>query len=224
MPYRKENARPRGQAKQNKQCVECGEPFSTYVATQSCCGQPCAARRRVAARELAAMEFVPITIGGGPAVVPLTKGRYALVDLEDYAAVARFNWHLHSDGSAARREYLGRKGGKESTRIVRMHQQLLPTEDGHEPDHRDLDRLNNRRSNLRVATSSQQKCNQRRRRDNASGHKGVCWDKSKGKWVAYVKKDGRLLLWKRFDRLEDAVAARRAVAIEAFGEFYRESA
>lgn len=54
-------------------------------------------------------------------------------------------------------------------------------------DHRDLDGLNNRWSNLRLATKSQNGQNTRRRADNTSGFKGVAWDAGRGKWRADIR-------------------------------------
>lgn len=53
-------------------------------------------------------------------------------------------------------------------------------------DHRDEDKTNNRIRNLRVATSSQNKCNVSTRRDNTSGARNVYWNKDKCLWVVFV--------------------------------------
>src|SRR5258708_4633668 len=58
-------------------------------------------------------------------------------------------------------------------------------------DHKDGDRSNNKIANLREATASLNPSNQKRRSDNVSGYKGVCWHSQSGKWRAYITVNGR---------------------------------
>ena len=51
-------------------------------------------------------------------------------------------------------------------------------------DHIDGNPHNNKFANLRIATSRQNQCNQKIRRDNTSGLKGVSWDSKRNKWLA----------------------------------------
>jgi len=88
-------------------------------------------------------------------------------------------------------------------------------------DHVDGNTLDCRRSNLRVATPSQNQQNARKRRDNTSGHKGVSRVRSSGRWQAYIKVDGRQRGLGAYDRLEDAVAARKAAERASHGGFSR---
>lgn len=60
-----------------------------------------------------------------------------------------------------------------------------------EVDHIDTDPSNNRWANLRLATSSQQKINARRRKDNTSGFRGIWWEKRRSHWVAEIRSDGQ---------------------------------
>lgn len=52
------------------------------------------------------------------------------------------------------------------------------------------------------------------RSDNSSGHKGVCWDRSRGLWVAYICVDGRERKLGRFTDLHDAINARKSAERE----------
>jgi hypothetical protein len=88
-------------------------------------------------------------------------------------------------------------------------------------DHRDLDRANNRWSNLRRATKSDNSANRRRLRNNTSGFKGVHQDRDSGRWVARLRKDGRTHYLGRFATPQEAHAAYVAAAREMFGEFAR---
>jgi hypothetical protein len=54
-------------------------------------------------------------------------------------------------------------------------------------DHKDLDTTNNRIENLRPATISQNAMNQRPK--SKCGHKGVYFEKDRGKWLAHICKD-----------------------------------
>lgn len=88
-------------------------------------------------------------------------------------------------------------------------------------DHRDLDRSNNRWSNLREATQSQNCANAPLTRRNTSGFKGACFDKSNGKFVASVRFQGRHIHLGHFDTAYEAHLAYVAGAHRLFGEFAR---
>jgi len=94
---------------------------------------------------------------------------------------------------------------------------------GHWPageiDHVNHDRLDCRIKNLREATRSQNLGNMRRSHKNNSGHKGVCWDRSRNKWVAYIGGHSTRKYLGRFDTLDAARTAYAKAASSQYGEF-----
>lgn len=76
-------------------------------------------------------------------------------------------------------------------------------------DHIDRNPSNNCIANLRLATPSENSQNTRTPRDNQSGFKGVHWDKSRGKWLAFINLDKQFLNVGRFDCIAEAIRARR---------------
>jgi HNH endonuclease/AP2 domain len=88
-------------------------------------------------------------------------------------------------------------------------------------DHRDGDSTNNRWSNLRRATLSQNSANSRRPRNNTSGYKGVMLCRESGRWLARISKDGRKIYLGMFATPEAAHDAYVAAARKLFGEFAR---
>ena len=88
-------------------------------------------------------------------------------------------------------------------------------------DHRDGNSTNNRWRNLRRATPSQNSANARRRRQNASGYKGVSLDKRSGRCRTRIGKNGRRIYLGTFHTPEAAHAAYVAAARKLFGEFAR---
>lgn len=75
-------------------------------------------------------------------------------------------------------------------------------------DHKDLDKTNNKWTNLRDVTSSVNIRNQAKRKNNTSGKTGVAWNKREGKWHAYIYADGKCKTLGYFDYKEDAIFAR----------------
>lgn len=73
-----------------------------------------------------------------------------------------------------------------------------------EIDHIDGNPSNNRLSNLRAADRNINMKNLCRNSVNKSGKTGVCWDKERGKWMAYINVDGSRVKSKRFANREDA--------------------
>lgn len=158
-------------------------------------------------------------LGFGVHLVPLTRGKFALIDSADAEEVGRYNWMAlkGSHGWYAVR-FVERRGRRS---CIYMHRQLMRAMPGIEVDHRDLDSLDNRRSNMRLATRGQNGSNRSVQRNNTSGFKGVCWDKAKQKWSSHIKVDGRQRFLGYFATPEEAHAAYAAAATKSFGEFAR---
>ncbi len=152
--------------------------------------------------------------------IPLTKGAVALVDAADFPQLARWNWFLKDDEEWGLRYAvrMSRVGGKRS--VIRMHVQLMGVTNGLEVDHINRNGLDNRRSNLRLASHSQNAANTRLlRRRNSSGLRGVSWSKFARKWRAQLQFEGRHYHLGYFTTKEAAAAAYNAQAVELFGDF-----
>ncbi|OGN96958.1 MAG: hypothetical protein A2Z77_00480 [Chloroflexi bacterium RBG_13_51_36] len=148
--------------------------------------------------------------------IPLTQGKWAIVSLEDYDFLGQFNWH-YAHGYARRN--VGKHG---SQSIVRMHRIVLERmgfKDFKETDHINRDRADNRRSNLRPATTTENQRNVGPRCDSTSGFRGVCWNKQYDKWQVYINVNGKRIFLGYFDDKQDAISARLSAEQTYFGEF-----
>jgi len=149
----------------------------------------------------------------------LGMGKFALVDDSDYDTLNRWRWQVHPwDGYVFRTKRIKRDGVWRSEGEF-LHKRLCPSPFGMVTDHVNGDRLDNRRSNLRVATRGQNIQNAPVRRDNRLGYKGVVWRAKSRDYVAYINFQGRRICLKTYHSLEDAVAARRAAELKYYGEF-----
>jgi hypothetical protein len=101
--------------------------------------------------------------------------------------------------------------------IFEMHNGPIP--DGLQVDHIDNNSLNNDISNFRLASPQEQCINQRIRRDNSSGFKGVSFHKQSSKWQAQISIDGKRVTLGRFNAPEEAYAIYCSVAQDIYGDF-----
>ncbi len=144
--------------------------------------------------------------------IPLTRGRFAIIDAADYERVSRHKWCVTGSG---RRVYACRSvNGKQ----VSMHRFLMNPPKGMVVDHIDGDPLNNRRSNLRICTVQQNIWNSQPK-GKSSQYKGVCRDKDKRKWVVHVCHNGHNWYMGRFELEIDAARAYDRKAFELFREY-----
>jgi len=127
------------------------------------------------------------------------NGKFATIDDSERERVAIFSWYVDSKGYAYR-EHSGIK------RIF-MHQFIMGDypKDKPEIDHKNADKLDNRHENLAFCTSSENRANRRKYRNNKSGYQGVQWHKQGKKWMArvYINKISYYL--GLFSDIEDAV-------------------
>lgn len=156
--------------------------------------------------KLADRSAPPPTAVLGARWIPLGNGKFTLVDEADFEKLSRHPWSLDSVGYAGRRV---------DNRLVRLHRFLLPGV----PlvDHRNRNRLDNRRDNLRAVTLQQSVMNTGLQKDNRSGYRGVSFYPPTKKWRARLAR--KFLGY--FTTPEDAAHAWDEAALRAFGAFVR---
>jgi HNH endonuclease/AP2 domain len=160
-----------------------------------------------------------IRVEGDVAYVPLTQGYEAVIDAADVPLVGGVNWTANVRPQGC---YAYRHKPRPDSGPIYLHRFLMGDPDELDVDHVDGDRLNNRRSNLRLATRSQNMQNGKLRKDNTSGHKGVVFIKETGKWRAQVARDGRAMYFGNYATIEEAIDAARAARESLHGAFARE--
>ncbi len=157
--------------------------------------------------------------------IKLTQGKYTLVDDKDFEWLNQWKWCVIFDSNhkwyAVRAEYIGEPGKKKRT-TVRMHRLIMGNPVGLQVDHKGLDNtLDNRRSNLRLATKSENMRNRSTQVNNKSGYKGVSWSKQNKKWYAWIGVNGKTIPIGHFDDIRIAAKAYNEKAKELHGEFAR---
>lgn len=152
--------------------------------------------------------------------LPLTKGAVAIVDDSD-ADLGQYKWCLHREGYAVRGV---RRGGRRS---FLLHREILarmlnrPLKRNELTDHINGNRLDNRRSNLRLVSYTESAQNVGRHKDNVLGYKGVVYHPGTGKYRACIGSNGKHYHLGLFDTPEAAYEAYKAAADKYHGNFAR---
>lgn len=138
--------------------------------------------------------------------IELTKGCYALIDCEDLPLLNKNSWCVSSNGYAKR----GTKS-KGKTTIHYMHRVVTRAKKGEYVDHINGNRLDNRKSNLRVCDQSVNGLNRTSlNSNNTTGFAGVWFDKRRNKYSAEVMVNRKKRHIGRYFTPEEASEARKA--------------
>jgi hypothetical protein len=150
--------------------------------------------------------------------IPLTQEKFAVVDNDDFARVNKFKWCLDTKGM---RLYALRSITRRGhCHTIYLHRFILNAPKGKQVDHIDGDGLNNRKKNLRLCSSAQNKYACRRKsRSATSRFRGVCWDSARQKWKVMLTYRDRPFNLGRFDCEIAAAHAYDKKARELFGNF-----
>jgi len=95
----------------------------------------------------------------------------------------------------------------------------LKTENNTVIDHINCDRMDNRKSNLRITTQAKNTLNRSFMSNNTTGIIGVCYDKSRDEYVAEVKYEGKRYRFRKKMTIEEATYVRYIAFKELFGEY-----
>ncbi len=154
--------------------------------------------------------------------IKLTRGKYALVDKEDFKWLNQWEWQLCDQPT---QNYALRKKRFSHTKVftLRMHRVIMEKYGfdikGKDIDHINHNGLDNRKCNLRVCSHSLNSANSRKSANNTSGYKGVNWDKQTNKWRSKITFNYKTISLGRFLTKEEAGLSYNQKAKELFKEF-----
>jgi len=159
-------------------------------------------------------------VDGDVAAVVLAGNRRGLLDIADLARVRHYRWFARKAKSTY---YVTTRVRTADGRVcgLDMHRLLMNPPDGLVVDHISTDGLDNRRANLRLATTAQNNLNSRVRRDCVSGLKGAFYDKRSDTYYSRIKVDGCYKWLGSFATAEEAAEAYAKASAMYHGEFGR---
>ena len=159
--------------------------------------------------------------------IPLTQGKFAIVDPEDYAWLSQYKWQARKDGPSYYAARTFNINGKKFNR--QMHREIILR---HSPDacsllnsdlvvdHINNNGLDNRKVNLRIVTQRQNCWNSRAKFiSRSSRYKGVSWHSKMRKWVSKISIDGKSVHLGYFDNEIAAAKAYDAAAKKHRGQY-----
>ena len=132
-----------------------------------------------------------------------------IIDAEDYGLAKDKKWHLHNGYAFTC------SGMIALSHLVMNHisnRKILV-------DHISRDKLDNRKSNLRIVTKSQNALNSKLRIDNKSGCRGISWDGQRNRWFVHIGVKGRNIALGRYKTKIDAIKAYNEATKKYHGTF-----
>lgn len=145
--------------------------------------------------------------------IPVGNGLFTLVDDDMYDVLSQWRWRTAYNG------YVGRFDRSSPSRVTLMHRFILQAPKELEVDHKNRNKLDNQRSNLRLATGSQNSVNREYSKSSSSRFRGVAYHKNTGKWQASIKVRRKHIYLGIFKEETDAARAYNQAALYHFGEF-----
>jgi len=141
---------------------------------------------------------------------------YATVDRDEWPRVRQHKWSANKSVTKNRGWYAKTHiNGKD----VRLHTFIMNPPPGFKTDHKDRNGLHCTHGNMRLATAAQNSYNRGPSNGSVTGFKGVTRHKTKKKWIAKIRCNGRAKYLGSFDSPEDAALAYDESAKQLFGEF-----
>jgi hypothetical protein len=133
----------------------------------------------------------------------------AIVDEEDFERANQYSWSLSTKGYVQHHP--------RGDILIHLHNFILDVPASSGVDHKDRNKLNNSKYNLRIVSNSIQGQNRDRFKNNTSGYKGVSWSCGKEKWQVSIKVDYKQKHLGYFTNIVEAAMAYDKAAREFFG-------
>lgn len=146
--------------------------------------------------------------------IQLTRGKFAIVDEDDFEMLSKYDWHTTGGTSgfhAARRSDVVGDSHLQFMHVLLMGKKGI--------DHKNRNGLHNYKSNLRICTQQQNACNKEGLVNGTSKYKGVYLPSSRTKYCARIKLNKIAYNIGVFTDEIEAAKAYDTKARELFGEF-----
>lgn len=152
-------------------------------------------------------------------LLPLTQGKFAIIDKIDEVRCFEHNWQYVNKGG---KEYVGTNVAGVPGKRFYLHRFLLDFPIGLSIDHINGNGLDNRQINLRACTHQQNRMNSKVADfEKSSIYKGVYWKDRAKPWVAQIRVNYKRIYLGHHTLEIDAAKAYDIAALKYFGEFAR---
>ena len=136
------------------------------------------------------------------------KNEVIFIDKDDFEKCKKISWNIDSKGYA--------NGGNKNVGKVRLHRYIMNPPKNMQVDHINRNKLDNRKSNLRIVTNQENHFNRPLNKNNKSGIKGVYYNKVSNKWCCQITLNGKCVHSELFDIKEEAIAKRKLLENKFF--------
>lgn len=140
--------------------------------------------------------------------IPLTQGKFAIVDDADYEYLMQWKWYAVKDKNtyyAMRNQRISESGTRARRTTILMHRAIMKVQTGLQIDHINHNGLDNRKANMRICTNKENHYNQLSQRNKTSKYRGVSRDKNR--WRADIQRDkNKLYLGSYVSEIKAALA------------------
>lgn len=141
-----------------------------------------------------------------------------LIDDDDFERLSKFKWSLGGGRTKDKNRYpcVSING-----RTNYIHRMVLGLKKGDKRfiDHIDRNTYNNQKSNLRIVSRSQNRCNSDREKSNKSGYKGIHWRPQNKKWYVQIAENGKVHYLGLYEDLNEAIRIYNEASLKYHGKF-----
>ena len=149
--------------------------------------------------------------------IPMTQGKFALVDAEDYEWLSKYNWRASNSKSLWSVKRERREGGRQKS--ISMASEIMRPPIGAKVTFKNYDSLDCRKANMQIVSHSEaMQHREKLNKNKTSLYKGVFWAKANQKWRASIAKDGKRYYLGYFSDEEEAARTYDEKALELYGE------
>jgi hypothetical protein len=132
---------------------------------------------------------------------------WTLLDRDDFGKIYAINRKVYAKAGRGGAIYAYVKPLNDKTRS--LHRLIMSCKDHEQVDHINGNTLDNRKSNLRICTQSENNRNARLNRNNTTGCSGVGWHKRYQKYYVRIKENGKEKSLGYYSDLADAIKVRK---------------
>ncbi len=147
--------------------------------------------------------------------IQLTNQIFTIVDDEDFEYLNQWKWYLLK----SKTNYYAIRTSRPENKLIQLHRVVIQAKKGEIVDHVNRNKLDNRKSNLRICTISQNNQNRKINKLNKSGFNGVSWNSNNKKWVAQIAYNNKKVHIGFFNDPIQAAKAFNEAALKYHGEF-----